>query len=264
MEGVHDVSPDAQLVRAADANFVAAMERFAASAPRGTVRRFGAVPAVATGIPYAFFNAAFVTTDEARPGDVTRAAAWLRSAGVPFVLHVHEDLRPSLVATVDRLGLDRERSTLPAMALSPIGEGPPSPPGLTIEPVGMDGLAVHQALLAEIFHMPARVVRDLMSASGLGADGFVAFTGRLTGRPVATSAALMTGDVVGIYGVGTVEGARRQGIGAAMTWRAIRAGVDAGCTVAILQSSAMGYAVYRAMGFRPLVSYLEYVDRPVR
>ena len=87
------------------------------------------------------------------------------------------------------------------------------------------------------------------------------FLGSLDGRTVATSFAVRTLDVVGVYGVGTDESVRRRGIGTAMTWACLGAGRDWGCTTAILQASEMGRGVYASMGFRPVTSYLSF-ERP--
>ena len=255
---------DAGLARAADDNFVAAMELFGRTVTGAVVEQFGRVRAVSTGIPAAYFNVAFVVEAATTMADVHAATEWLDARRLPFVLHVRDDLDPALIASIDDLGLERRPVSLPSLVLDPIPEPPPPPAGLVIEAVEETGLAVHQAVLAEIFGMPPRVVRDLVSVSALGQAGFTVFTGWLDGRPVATSAALRTGDVVGVYNVGTIADVRRRGIGAALTWATVRAGVDAGCRSAILQSSAMGFSVYAAMGFRQVASYLEYVQRADR
>ena len=40
-----------------------------------------------------------------------------------------------------------------------------------------------------------------------------------------------------------------------MTWHATQAGWDAGCSVATLQSSTMGFGVYEWMGFQQVCTY---------
>ena len=87
------------------------------------------------------------------------------------------------------------------------------------------------------------------------------FTGRLDGRPVATSIAIRSGDVSGVYGVGTHESARRRGVGTAVTWAAVEAGRAWGCDTIVLQASDMGLPVYERMGFRTVVSYETFAAR---
>ena len=56
-------------------------------------------------------------------------------------------------------------------------------------------------------------------------------------------------DAVGIFFVGTRPHARRQGLGAAITQRAVRTGSEAGCRTAVLGASRMGRPVYARLGF---------------
>jgi GNAT superfamily N-acetyltransferase len=73
------------------------------------------------------------------------------------------------------------------------------------------------------------------------------------------SIAVRTGESGGIYSVATLESARRRGVGTAVTWAAVDAIREWGCTAAVLQSSEMGYPVYRAMGFAEVTRYTRYL-----
>jgi predicted acetyltransferase len=55
--------------------------------------------------------------------------------------------------------------------------------------------------------------------------------------------------VAGVYAVGTLPEARRQGIGSAITLRGLRDARERGYRVGVLQSSQMGYNLYRRFGF---------------
>jgi ribosomal protein S18 acetylase RimI-like enzyme len=88
------------------------------------------------------------------------------------------------------------------------------------------------------------------------------FLGRLDGRPVATSRLSSAAGVAGLYSVVTLAEARGRGIGRAMTLAALYAGRDAGLTIATLQSSDMGLAIYRRLGFREVFRYGIYVRYP--
>jgi predicted GNAT family acetyltransferase len=56
-------------------------------------------------------------------------------------------------------------------------------------------------------------------------------------------------DLIGIYGVTVVPGARRRGYGAALTWRAIQADP---LVPAALHPSDMARAMYQRLGFAPI------------
>ena len=68
----------------------------------------------------------------------------------------------------------------------------------------------------------------------------------------------------GIYNVGTLEHARRRGIGSALTRRLVYDAIGRGCRTASLQSTPMAERMYAAVGFRDLGRIIEYVPRQRR
>jgi GNAT superfamily N-acetyltransferase len=94
-----------------------------------------------------------------------------------------------------------------------------------------------------------------IEAGRTDSGNIVRVTGYIAGRAVSTSLLLDAADVAGIYVVTTAERYRRQGIGAAVTAAALRAGRDRGLRVATLQASGMGAPVYARMGFETVAEY---------
>lgn len=78
------------------------------------------------------------------------------------------------------------------------------------------------------------------------------FIGYVDNQPVATSCLFLGAGVAGVYSVSTLPEARGKGIGAAVTLQALFDARDLGVRVGTLQSSQMGYNIYKNLGFQHL------------
>lgn len=181
----------------------------------------------------------------------------MRAHNVPGSWHVGPSMHPTdlgerLVAHGfkyggDDIGMAANLSTLP--------DELPVPEGLAVERVRDEaGLTAWVEALGSGFGegpVEAEWVGEMYRRLGLGEAGSCRhYLGRLDGKPVATSTLFIGAGVAGIYFVCTVEGARRRGIGAAVTLAALREARDLGYGVGVLGSSEMGYPVYRRLGFQ--------------
>ena len=94
-------------------------------------------------------------------------------------------------------------------------------------------------------------------------SGWHLYLARLGSQPVGTCA-LHLGSTAGLYSVGTVPEARRQGVGTALTRMALTDASSAGHGIASLTASGSGARLYEAIGFKEYCRFREYVWRPPR
>jgi GNAT superfamily N-acetyltransferase len=193
-----------------------------------------------------------------------------RSAGTGFVWWVAPSDTPvDLGARLARAGLSLEGSA-PAMAADladvPLDEPPPA--GLEVVPVtdaasleeflaviaadwlewtGGEYTPVQlQTLDAWRREIPARFAREPVPLRWIG---------RVDGSVVATSRVCIGAGVAGLYAISTLGPFRGRGFGRALTIAALRAAASIGLRIGVLQSSDLGYGVYRKLGFRELFTY---------
>ena len=89
---------------------------------------------------------------------------------------------------------------------------------------------------------------------------FHLYAARLDGRPVATAIAFYHDGDCGIYNVGTLPRARRQGLATGLTAHVLHEAKARGCMSASLQATPMAESIYASVGFRSLGRIHEYVQ----
>jgi GNAT superfamily N-acetyltransferase len=262
---LRDLSPPA-LAAVIEANhweFYAFLSR----SPHGKSREDAAVKWVMTGIPHPMFNGVFgaqLSADDVGAA-IEETMAPFKARHAPMCWWTGPSTRPADLG--ERLvahGL-RRAEDLPGMAveLSALNEELPDPAGLTIERVADRGaLGQFVDLFAQGFRF-SDPVRDALFAREVEL-GFAPglpwrrYLGRLHGEPVAVSGMFLGASVACVECVATLPGARRQGVGTAMTRAPLREARALGYRAGILTATPLGCGVYQRLGFRPYCQFVTY------
>ena len=242
---------DDELYRRGASTLVASWEEYARGAVGAAVRWLpGVAAAVFPSEPErAVYNNALVDRDldpVRRAHAIGAIEAVYREAGVTrFAVWAHESDRP-LQSALERRGFVFDSSTR-AMAMSLEDVRLPRPELELAAPDWSEFLRI------------VGVPPDFLSGADPGAYHIA--LARLDGDTVATGMAFDLDGDSGIYNVGTVEHARRRGLGTAVTTLLMHDALARGCETASLQSTEMAERVYSAVGFRDLGRTFEYVPK---
>lgn len=223
-----------------------------------------------TGIDFSLFNGVMRARFAPDTADACTDALLARFAAraVPMVWHVGPHSLPGdLGERLQARGFfASDGSPGMAVALETLARRP-LPRGLTIAPVTDEHEFAHWLRVLDIGFGLRELARDTI-AQAIRRDGFGPeagmrhYLGRLDGEPIATCTLFPGAGVAGIYNVSTLPAGRRLGIGAAITLLPLLDARAAGYRVGILQSTPMGYGVYRRLGFRRLATLTQYTWRP--
>lgn len=249
--------PDADLIAASHQNFIGSYRLLAKHVTAGAVCDLHDVFAFATGARSSIFNGCIVL-DGASEDGFGAGLAWLLEREVPCSVWIHAPVVERLGGVATAYGLVRQEDPYPGMALHPIPDSPPMGEGVTVEVVDAKSAACLYEV-QEAFGRSAETVEALFGPGFRDDSDVRMFCVRLDGEAVGSSIAIRTGDVGGVYAVGTVKSARKRGVGTAATWAAIGAARAWGCRTVVLQSSKMAISIYRRMGFEVVAPYVTYL-----
>lgn len=202
-----------------------------------------------TGVPLPTLNGVWAYGKDAKRDAVSGLLDLVAGARLPHCLQFAPECSGELSELGEAHGV-RRAVDIPLMALTSEREIPRLDQGdLVIEVLDPEQAVVHAELAATGFSAPVDAFLRLMTPAVIARPGVRTYVGKVDGEPVATGVGVSLENQVGIFNVTTLPSHRRRGYGAAITWRAVRDGLDQGARWAWLQSSPDGYSVYEQLGF---------------
>ena len=226
----------------------------------------------ATGIPHPLANMVCRShwraelTAEQIDARVTATINWFAARQAPFLWYVWPSTQPeSLVNRLDAAGLMRHDGgpamTLDLMALS----ADAAPAGLRVSVVeDEEAYARWGDVLSAAMEFDAgtrMAMSKLLPLLGYSAPQRQ-YLGVVDSEPVATATLLVAGKIALLIKIGTLTHMRGRVIGAAIISAALRDARQAGCEIAALTSSEMGYPIYQKLGFVERFRLPQYIWAP--
>jgi ribosomal protein S18 acetylase RimI-like enzyme len=206
-------------------------------------------------------NAAFRGDDSIDAAEfVARAKDFFNARGRGFSIWIRGDQPEDRDLTAAVAAADLQLVyEMPEMVLEAPVEAPSLQPGAELrqlsEPAQADDYWRIAVAAYASLGFPAEIFSGYSNHSGLFAENVAAFIAYLNGEPVSIAMTIVSHGVAGIYWVGSLEQARGQGLGRAVTAAATNAGFDRSAEIASLQASPMGKPIYETMGYKTIFDY---------
>jgi len=211
--------------------------------PGGAWADLDGVQVHTTGLAPRHWNGAHVTRHTDLGAAVPRVAEWFAQVDKPWGLLIPAELEltpPGLAHATDQkvmlLRLDELR-------------GAPLPAELDVRTGASAGdvATVQSEAFGDQYDVTLAFVAPTLAPSAAPPQQtLTAYDGD---EPVGCATVVLMDDVAGIYGVAVRESWRRRGVGAGITALCLRRARDAGCDLAYLNPSDIGYRMYASLGF---------------
>ena len=135
-------------------------------------------------------------------------------------------------------------------------------PPLDVRPVADEHTrAAVTEVMSTAFEIPHSVSTSVYGAERAWRGTFQGYVGYSNGRAVTTAAAVITGDIIGLYSVATLPQHRRLGFAEAIMRQVLQqAQQTRGVSRTVLQSTSSGLSLYEAMGYRTVTSFSVFIS----
>lgn len=247
-------------------NLLEALRFFGHARPDAEIVDLPGLSLIFCGLNYAAFNAALQAQpieDDAQ--ELTRlielSAENFDSRSLRWTYWLCTDflkqpLRREAPRVFKRYGL-RQLTEAPGMYTEQLAPATRPLPPLEVRPVADEPTrAAFAEVMSVAFDIPHSVSQSVYGSERAWRGSFQGYVGYSKGRVVTTTAAVITGDVVGLYSVATLPQHRRLGFAEAIMRQVIgQAQQMHGVSRTVLQSTSFGLSLYEAMGYRTVTDF---------
>lgn len=216
----------------------------------GTMMHRGSLP-----LPLPFMNTALRLDTSVDASSFVERAASFFGVGCRYAVLTHSHSDADLERFLETQGFDRQ-GDVPTMLVDGRVDVPAIEPGFRIEAVtGTDGARAFVDLLASAYAslgLPPSMTPAYFGELGAMLDPAISIRCARGPDEAALAGAMVvhTGEVAGVYWVGTIPAARGMGLASACTALVTNEAFDRGARAVTLQASPMGEAAYRKLGYR--------------
>lgn len=253
-------------VRAVSDNLLQALRFFGHARASSEIQDLPGVALIFCGLNYAAFNAALV----ARPieGDgqelsrlIQISAQRFDARNLRWTCWVCDDLlsraaRRDADRIFSRYGL-RPLTQAPGMYTRKLLPVVHKLPQVEVRPVAdPETRTAFAEIMSVAFEIPAAVCTAVYGSEFAWTGDLRGYVGFADGKAVTTAAAMLTGDVIGLYSVATMPAYRRLGYAEAIMRQVID---QAGAGGTVLQSTRSGLSLYERMGYRMVTNFSVYI-----
>ncbi len=257
-------------IRAVAGNLLQALRFFGYARKAGEIQDLPGVSLIFCGLNYAAFNAALLSQpieadirELSRLIEIPAAQFYSRNLRWTYWVCDHflgDSLRREAPRIFGRHGL-RPLTQAPGMYADTLRPPDRALPAIEIQAVNDQRTRIAFAEIMSIaFDIPYAVCEGVYGSERAWAGGLRGYVGFSKGRAVTSAAAMITGDVIGLYSVATLPQYRCLGFAEAIMRQVIeQARQDAGVTRTVLQSTRSGLALYEKMGYRTVTNFNVYI-----
>jgi GNAT superfamily N-acetyltransferase len=223
------------------------------AAPRATIRTAANAWLALSGTASPDLNYLVISGGDDGAGQLREYVGIVQSSGCPVIALLPSSIADTLAPIAQELGLMHVGSA-PIMVWEPndaLLDRRSDDRMLTVDPVA-DGVALGDAnaVLSDAFGIPRACVDEAINPGTVATGEVTIFLTRQDGRAVGTVTTIQRGNLVGIYSMGTIAAAQRNGIGRETLLRATAYAWERGGRVFYLGATPPGKPLYDRLGFR--------------